>query len=148
MNRLKRKWIWILLILLLVVSFFIARSSFSLNYASPRPGTGAVIGRLDLSSQDGNQRYTAQDLYLARSVEANMPGIPPAIAFSYSTDPHTVAYDSTGRFVFSDVPPGNYVLIVWHPGLSFVIESPEGGAFRIDVEANKTIDLGTIAPQQ
>lgn len=147
MNYLKNKWVWILILVLVAGLFFMARDFFSFYYPLPRAGTGAVIGKLDLGSEN-DRRYTAQDLFLARPIDIGQPNLPPVVAFSYSSDPHTAAYDSSGRFAFTDVPPGKYALLIWHPGLSFVIESPDGGAILVEVEANKTINLGTIVPQQ
>jgi|GEM_PF-1281887 len=147
MNFLKRIWVWILLTGLLVGLVLFARDYFSFYYPLPRAGTGAVIGKLDLGTE-ADRGYTAQDLYLAPSLESSQSNMPPVVAFSYATDPHPIAYDSNGRFAFTNVPPGNYALIIWHPGFSFVLESAEGRPHQVTVAADQIINLGTIVPQQ
>ena len=109
---------------------------------SPRPNTGVVIGKLD-SSQTGFH-YTAQDIYLGRLVPASQPNVEPAVAFTYGEDPGTTMRNPDGTFAFTDIVPGNYALMIWTPGGSFVIETPKGGMIKVVVEKDKTTDLGSV----
>jgi hypothetical protein len=142
MNRLKKPWLWLVVFFMAVGSVFAVRYLVS-PYPPSKPGTGVVIGKLDQSSQI-SPGYNAQDLYLARLLEGSQPDSPPIITFTYSSDPHTVWHDSEGKFAFTDVPSGIYVFIIWNPGVSFVIEPPEGGVIKVTVDADKTTDIGTI----
>ena len=136
--------LWVALILILVgAGWCVYRYLTTPYYPLPKPGTCAVIGKLDLARQK-TTRFNAQDLYLARSVSANQSGSSPIISFSFSTDPHTVVHDPDGRFAFTDVEPGTYVLIVWMPGLYLVIQNEDGEPEPVVVEADKIIDVGTI----
>jgi hypothetical protein len=110
---------------------------------TPRPGTGVVIGKLVSASQT-DFPYTAQDLYLGRMIPAAQPNAEPAVAFTYGDDPGTTVRYPDGTFAFTDVVPGTYVLLIWTPGNSFVIEAPEGGLIKVVVEADKTTDLGNV----
>ncbi len=111
-----------------------------------RPGTGTVLGRLNFTS-DRSAPYNAQDLYLGNLIPAGVPDASPAVSFSYDTNPHTAVHAADGTFAFVNVPPGTYALLVWTPGISFVIESPPNEPLQVAVEADKTTDLGIIELQ-
>jgi hypothetical protein len=146
MRRIDRRVLVPVLIALALGLAFVARNWIGPRYPQSRPGTGTVIGRLDLTSQKDAQ-YNAQDLYLGRLVPAGLPNMSPAVSFSYDTDPKTVVHDADGTFAFIDVPPGTYALLVWTPGISFVIQSSPSEPFQVNVEADKTTDLGLIELQ-
>lgn len=110
---------------------------------TPSPGTGVVIGQIESTSQTGYS-YTAQDLYLGKLLPANQPGAEPAITFTYGIDPTTTVRNTDGTFAFTDIVPGIYVLIIWTPVSSLVIEAPEGGLIKVIVETDKTTDLGIV----
>lgn len=134
----------LILAALLIGAVLVGRIIFTPPYPPPpRPGTGAVIGRLDLSSH-ANMPYNAKDLYLGTLVPANQPNMPPVISFTYGVDPQTVVHEPDGRFAFTNVPPNTYALIVWTPVGGFPIEPLEGGFIRVTVEADKVTDLGTV----
>jgi hypothetical protein len=146
MRRIDRRVLVLVLVALALGVTFVARNWIGSHYPQSRPGTGTVIGRLDLTSQKDAQ-YTAQDLYLGRLVPAELPNTSPAVSFSYDTDPKTVVHNADGTFAFIDVPPGTYALLIWTLGDSFVIQSTPGEPFQVGVEADKTTDLGVIELQ-
>jgi len=109
----------------------------------PEPGkdTGIVIGQM-VSGPD-NQPFLGA-LYLARTIKADKEGLPPIVAFSDSTDPLAVQ-DQTGRFLFIDISPGVYALMIWNPVTSTVIQDEKTKEYRlIEVKAGEMTDLGTI----
>lgn len=112
-------------------------------YPKPRPGTGAVIGKLELAVLD-NPAYGAGDLFLGRLIPASVPDAPPVVSFDYNSDPRTVVHEPNGTFAFTNVVPGNYALLIWTPAIGFVVEKPEGGLVVVVIEMDKTIDLGII----
>ena len=58
--------------------------------------------------------------------------------------PRTVA-DKYGRFVFADVPPGHYVIIIWNPLNSIMARDPATGKpLQILLEAGQTVDVGVL----
>jgi hypothetical protein len=68
----------------------------------------------------------------------------PFVSLDQSASPRT-ATDDVGRFVFEDVPPGKYGLIVWTPVSSDLVSDPRTGETLIlDVRAGDTIDVGAV----
>ena len=109
----------------------------------PEPGkdTGIVIGQL-VSGPDSQPVLGA--LYLARMINPDEGDMPPIVAFSDSTDPLAVQ-DQTGRFLFIDISPGDYALMIWNPVTSTVIQDEKTKEYRIiEVKAGEMTDLGTI----
>lgn len=110
----------------------------------PEAGKGGIMGRLVAGSSDG-PGYFGGDLYLGSLIPASDPSAQPMISFSENVDPKADVYQSDGRFAFNNVQPGNYALVVWTPGISFVVELPNGGGMvQVKVEPGKVTDLGVL----
>lgn len=119
-----------------------AATGTPLAIPEPEDQTGVVVGKL-LTQGENGEPYLAT-LYLARTVDADQEGFPPLIAFSEETDPRAVQ-DSSGQFVFSEVPPGTYALIIWTPVTSNVIEETDSDEYLLfEVKAGEVTDLGII----
>ena len=113
----------------------------SLVVPEPGKGTGIVIGKM-VSGPDKQPFLGA--LYLARTIKADKEGLPPIVAFSDSSDPLAVQ-DQSGRFLFIDIPPGVYALMIWNPVTSTVIQDEKTKEYRlIEVKAGEMTDLGPI----
>jgi len=114
---------------------------------APIPGRGKVAGRaVRAAGNSGHPSYIVSgELYLGALVPAADPKLPPAVAVSPGDAPHAQVNQATGEFVFLNVPPGTYALVMIGFSDSYVFERPNGGG-RIDVkvEANKTTDLGDV----
>jgi hypothetical protein len=105
-------------------------------------GLGIVTGIM--RTPDANGEPYLATLYLASTVQASDPNYPPLIAFSEADDPKAVQ-DASGRFLFIDVEPGEYALLIWTPVGNTVIEDPETEQYFVfTVEAGKVLDLGVI----
>jgi len=112
-------------------------------YAVPSPdqNTGVVIGKIfDEATKKPLGGYT---IYLASII-----WMTPEPAYSYgvqeNSSPHTLA-DEQGRFAIGNVPPGNYIVMVWTPFSASVIMDPRTGKeLDVRVEAGKILDLGDI----
>lgn len=108
---------------------------------APNLGTGVVIGAVVV--RDTQQPMSGIGLYLGRNIgsESDSP--------LYGVDPQTAPYvvaDDYGRFVFADVPPGEYVLVLWTPHQSIMVSDiATGGALQFTVAEGQIADLGTVS---
>ena len=106
----------------------------------PAPGTATVVGILKIEHTD--QPMAGVELYLALhiGVDENTP----IYSLEPSSAPHAVV-ENNGRFVFKDVPPGRYSIVVWNPFNSFLVRDPKTGLeLVIDVRPNQIYDLGIL----
>jgi hypothetical protein len=114
----------------------------SLEIPEPSADSGVVTGQL-LTPGPGGDPYIGS-LYLASTISSDQEGFPPIVAFSDQTDPLAVQ-DQTGRFLFDDIAPGTYSLVIWNPVASTVIEEPGTNDYMVfEVTAGEVTDLGVI----
>ncbi len=110
---------------------------------TPKKDLGVVVGKL-LTPNVNGAPYLAT-IYLAQTLQANQTDFPPMLAFSEKSNPKATQ-DSTGQFIFSDVPPGTYALIIWTPISSTPILDPNNtnNYFLFRALAGKVTNLGLI----
>lgn len=114
-----------------------------LDVPSPASGLGVVTGFL-LVGGEGGQPYFGNAVYLGHALPPSDPAFPPMISLSETEDPLAVM-DQTGRFLFVDVEPGIYGLMLWSPVGSAPMQDPVTGTYMlIEVKAGETVDLGVI----
>ncbi len=107
------------------------------------PGMSRVSGVLQVGSKERAQPAKNALLYLAETVKDSTGGDSFA-ALDRIRSPKTIA-DDQGRFVFSNVPPGNYGLILDVIKNSYLLMKPGSEeALLIEVSAGKQVDLGTL----
>jgi len=105
------------------------------------PGLGTVKG-IFLDSNTMNP-YQAS-LFLSKNLTADHPDYPPLISFSYQTNPRA-AQDNYGNFIFSNVEPGEYVLVIYKPsGQNYFPNSETNLPEKIVVFPDEIIDMGKI----
>ena len=103
------------------------------------PGMSRVSGVLQVGSQPAKNAL----LYLAETVK-DSAGKDSFAAMDRIRSPKTVT-DDQGRFVFSNVPPGNYGLILDVITNSYLLMKPGSEeVLLIEVSAEKQVDLGTL----
>jgi hypothetical protein len=108
-------------------------------------GLAVVTGRMVMMDPLGKPYltglYLGNTLYAAEEAES-----PPLVSFSELESPEAVQDVETGQFVFTDIPPGEYALIIWTPVFSMIVIDPDTGHEMIfQVEADQLKDLGTIS---
>ena len=103
------------------------------------PGMGRVSGILQVGSHPAKNAL----LYLAETIK-DSAGIDSFAAMDRIRSPKAVA-DDQGRFVFLNVPPGNYGLILDVITSSYLLMKPDSEeVLLIEVSAEKQVDLGTL----
>ena len=116
----------------------------SLTIPTPDETSAVVLGQL--IEQATNAPYLAPGLYLGALINTDPddPELPSVFSISTDNDPKAVqALD--GAFVFSEVPPGQYALVIWSPmSLNLVKNPATSQELLIEVAAGETLDLGTI----
>ena len=113
-----------------------------ISVPTPSQGLGIVTGTL-LTSDTDHQPYLT-DLYLGSTIPADKDGFPPMVSLSEATDPKA-AQDKTGFFLFTNIKPGFYALIVWNPITSTVIQDEKKENYYVfEVKAGEVTDLGEI----
>jgi len=106
----------------------------------PAPGTGVIVGMLKL--EHTNQPMVGIELYLAQHIGATQDT--PIYKLDPNSAPHAITgYD--GRFVFKDIPPGRYAIVVWNPFNSFLVRNPATGSeLVIEVGPDQVYDVGIL----
>lgn len=106
----------------------------------PAPGTGIIIGVIKIEHTD--QPMAGVELYLARHI-----GITPDTPM-YSIEPESApraTVEDNGWFIFTDVPPGRYAIVVWNPLNSFLVRNPvTGSELVVDVQPDQVHNVGIL----
>lgn len=112
-----------------------------INVPEPKLGFGNAIGILLVEGSD--QPYLG-GLLLGEVLYSDSTEAPPLIQFSEETSIRALM-DQTGLFLFTDVPPGEYGIIIWSPtGGTLLTDIKTGEMVKVTVIANKITDLGKI----
>jgi len=108
--------------------------------AEPAEGAAIVRGRIEIV-QAG---VLLGELYLAKAVPTTNPEVE-LLELDEDNSPRAQLDRSTGQFIFVDVEPGKYGLIVWEPMSSGPVPDPETGeTLFFEVSAGEVKDLGTL----
>ena len=102
---------------------------------TPKPTTGQVKGVL---VEDTEQPAAGQTLRLPTVEESGGE-----LTFHFEDDSPITETNSSGTFLFEEVPPGRYALAAFLPLPTF-LESDTGATIVFEVVAGEVVDLGTI----
>lgn len=83
------------------------------------------------------------DLYLGIAQETNK-GLP-VVTLDREQAPVTTPLKN-GQFVFTDVPPGTYGIVLFNPDISFLLDDPNEPerSMMITIQAGQVVDLGVL----
>lgn len=108
---------------------------------TPSAGAGVVTGTMLLNSVSPEPAYPVL-LVLAEVIEVD--GKPMVAGFDRATAPSTLT-ESDGTFIFPDVKPGKYALVVDRIMDAFLLNNPEdGGDLLFEVKPGEITDAGTL----
>jgi hypothetical protein len=108
---------------------------------TPQTGKGVIYGQLFLEGVE--LPMLGVELYLGDHI-----GVQDDVPL-YGLDPesaqHTLVVDG-GYFVFDDVPPGRYVLVVWNAASPRLARNPDTGVpLDLTMEPDQVINVGVLA---
>lgn len=106
--------------------------------------TGIILGRM-VTKNGSNNPYLATAIYLGEVIEPDNPMYPPLISLDDEVNP-MATQDKAGNFIFENIKPGNYGLIIWSPFSQTLIEDPNrvGFPLLIEVKEGELVDIGTV----
>jgi hypothetical protein len=108
---------------------------------SPSPDAGVVTGIL--LRGDPPEPPSVAILYLGRILTGD-DGTPVMTGVDKQTAPNS-GVDAVGRFAFSEVPPGQYALVLDAVSRTLILRNPTDGMdLLIEVTAGEVTDLGEL----
>lgn len=111
---------------------------------TPSADVATITGVLLRGNSTSSPKPASTVLLALAKVVDGPNGEPMVVSFSQLSAPRALT-DSTGRFVFSDVPPGHYALIYDRISDAFLLNDPEtGGDYLFVAEASQILDLGEL----
>jgi hypothetical protein len=111
-------------------------------FPSPAADSGVVTGRIIVESSGAP--LVGVVVYLGEILPLD-PGEEYLVTLEEQASPHA-SIDENGRFIITDIPPGDYPIIVWTPMRSQVLADPDGELeFSVSVQAGEVIDIGVFA---
>ena len=114
------------------------------TFTSPIAGSDQVSITGVLQRNTGSPVSVSNAILYLGSVHLDASGTPILAGLDKQTAPRTQT-DQSGRFVFVDVPPGTYVLILDRVFEAFLLNDPISGKdFLIKPQAGQILDLGKL----
>jgi len=105
---------------------------------TPQAGQGVVVG--SLIDQRTSQAAVKTILYLEPSLNHDAP----LILYGPLNGQPTANSTDTGGFVFENVPPGEYILVLYSPVDILYARQPDETALLVQVQAGQVTDLGRV----
>lgn len=108
--------------------------------AQPAAGTANLRGRIEITEPT----VLLGELFLAKAMPTSNPDID-LLELSEKEAPRALIDRTTGEFLFVDIEPGKYGLIVWEPMRSAPVNDPETKeTLFIQLSADQVTDIGTL----
>ena len=110
---------------------------------APSNGKAVVFGEVKLNADTGGQNISNLFLYPITSADASDELS--SVTFSEGSDPIATLDIGSGQFVFVDVNPGQYALMIWTSMRAYPIGDNLGKSIIFSVNPDETKDLGIIS---
>jgi len=118
-------------------------SSDPLIVPQPKPGLGVVHGKL-VAESAAAKAIIIGDYYLGPVIYTTGQQKLPFVSLDLQRDQPASMLNALNEFVFVDVTPGEYGIVIHTPVSDYVLPDGKGGILLFTVEPNKVIDLGEI----
>lgn len=117
---------------------------FVTQMAVPTPMIGKAVITGQLFSQGSENQPFITSIYLSSTSPSTTPGGPPEVNFSEQSDPIAIQDLGTGRFMFQNVDPGQYSIVIWSQNGGIPLLDESGNTIIFTVNSDETKDLGVI----
>lgn len=109
----------------------------------PTSGKGTIIGRF--VDHESGEPGPETVVYLGDLIPVELEGEKSHLVTMNPDSSPSTATDREGWFVFEDVEPGTYAMVMWTPGNSWVVSDPDTELnILVTVEADRITDLGEV----
>lgn len=110
----------------------------------PAPGKGHVRGKFTAETP-AMRVFMAGEFYMGSVIFSNGQVSLPFVSLQIGVDPKATERTDDGEFVFRNVEPGLYALVIYTPVSQYVVPA-EGGldVLYLEVEAGQVIELNDI----
>lgn len=114
---------------------------FASMLPTPDPNAATVVGRLEVKSDSGFVEGLI--VFLERTSGSH---VVPSVIYAPPNDQPRAITDATGAFVISDVPDGEYVVVIYSPPVTIQVATllNRDQPLWVTAEAGKVIDVGII----
>ena len=120
-------------------------STLSDTLVIPEPSADSAVVYGQLTAKDAvGQSYLAGDVYLAPIIYSEGEMQFPFVSLDVDRDPKETQRTKDHRFLFVDIPPGVYGIVIHTPVSDYVVLDDIEGFRYIEVSAGDVIDLGII----
>jgi hypothetical protein len=107
--------------------------------AEPESGLAILRGRIEITGST-----LLGELFLVKAVPTSDPDIN-LLELDEERSPRASIDRSTGEFIFLDIEPGRYGLIVWEPTSSSPVNDPvTGETLFLELQADQVTDVNTL----
>lgn len=116
----------------------------TLSVDEPAAGTGSVRGKLVVERPE-MLLFLTSDLYLGSVVFSQGEISLPFVSMQLSRAPKATEKNDAGEFVFEDVEPGLYALVLYTAASQYIVPEPGGtDVLYLQVEAGEIIELDDL----
>ena len=115
--------------------------TFASVLPTPDPNAATVVGRLEMTSESGFVEGLI--VFLERTSESH---VVPSVIYAPPNDQPRAVTDATGAFVISNVPDGEYIVVIYSPPVTIQVATlfNRDQPLLVSAQAGKVIDVGII----
>ena len=113
----------------------------------PTPSTGKAVVTGQLKADTAAGGLNLKDLFLSPIASSDTTEDLSSVTYSSESDPIATIEIGTGRFVFTDIAPGKYALMIWTSVMAYPTGDSAGNTIIFTVNPDELKDLGAISIQ-